>query len=105
MRQRVRATAQIGLICVVAAAGLLASTVASAAAADLVFNRDIRPILSNNCFFCHGPDADQRKGGTDGLRLDTEEGAKADLGGYAAIVSGHPEKSSVVERIKSSDPD
>ena len=67
------------------------------------FNRDIRPILSNQCAKCHGPDAKERKGGTDGLRLDVREAAVADLGGYAAIVPGHPEKSALVERIRSSD--
>jgi hypothetical protein len=69
------------------------------------FNRDVKPILSNVCFKCHGPDAAERKGGTDGLRLDTPEGAIADLGGYAAIVPGEPEKSALVARITSSDPD
>ena len=69
------------------------------------FNRDIKPILSNNCFQCHGPDADQRKGGTDGLRLDTQAGATADLGGHAAIVPGKPEKSHLIERLTAKDPD
>ena len=69
------------------------------------FNRDIKPILSNNCFFCHGPDADQRKGGKGGLRLDTEAGMLADQGGEFAVVSGHPEKSQLVQRITSMDPD
>src|SRR5437762_6092749 len=69
------------------------------------FNRDIRTILSNQCAKCHGPDAKQRKGGTDGLRLDVREDAIADLGGYAAIVPGHPEKSAVIERITSVDDD
>lgn len=71
----------------------------------LNFNRDIRSILSNNCFQCHGPDADERKGGTDGLRLDTFDGACADLGGSAAIVPGKPSESVLLERVTSTDPD
>jgi len=69
------------------------------------FNRDIKPILSNNCFFCHGPDRNQRKGGKDGLRLDTEEGAASDQGGTFAIVKGQPDKSELVRRTSSTDPD
>ena len=68
-----------------------------AAAADrpLDYSRDIRPILADNCFRCHGPDEHERKGGKKGarLRLDMPEGAQMDLGGYQAIVPGHPEKS------------
>ncbi|MEZ6112972.1 MAG: DUF1553 domain-containing protein [Pirellulaceae bacterium] len=67
------------------------------------FNRDIRPILSNACFSCHGPDAEERKGGTDGLRLDTEAGAFADLGGYAVIERGKPDESELLRRILSTD--
>ncbi|HEV3343500.1 MAG TPA: DUF1553 domain-containing protein [Pirellulales bacterium] len=69
------------------------------------FNRDVKPVLSNTCFKCHGPDAAERKGGSDGLRLDTADGITADLGGYAAIVPGQPEKSALVARITSNDPD
>ena len=73
---------------------------------QIQFNRDIRPILSQNCFQCHGPDTEKRKGGTQGLRLDTAAGAAADLGdGTVAIVPGHPEKSELIERINSQDPD
>jgi hypothetical protein len=76
------------------------------AAAELDFNRDVRPILSNNCYFCHGPDPNERKGGIDGLRLDTPEGAKADLGGTRfAVVPGKPEESELVARVTSTDPD
>src|SRR3954464_12757786 len=71
--------------------------------ATVDFNREIRPILSNQCAKCHGPDPKERKGGTDGLRLDVREDATADLGGYAAIAPGHPEKSTLVERITSRD--
>lgn len=69
------------------------------------FDRTIRRILSENCFKCHGPDARARKGGKHGMRLDTAEGALADLGGYAAIVPDHPEKSELVRRITTADPD
>lgn len=77
-------------------------------AAEISFNRDIRSILSNHCFACHGPDKDERQGGAEGLRLDAPDGpdgAFADLGGYAAIVAGKPEQSEVVTRITSDDPD
>lgn len=69
------------------------------------FNRDIRPILSNNCYQCHGPDAEDRKGGIDGLRLDTFDGATVDLGGYQAIAPGEPEKSDLLSRITTEDVD
>jgi len=63
------------------------------------FNRDIRPILSDRCFACHGPDAGNRKSP---LRLDGEADAKKDLGrGRFGIVPGNPEKSLVYERVSS----
>jgi len=68
--------------------------------AVIEFNRDIRPILSDNCFQCHGPDKAKRKAE---LRLDTEAGAFADLGETRAIVPGEPERSEVFRRITTMD--
>ena len=82
-----------------------AQATAPASSPAIDFSRDIKPILSNNCFFCHGPDPAERKGGKDGLRLDTEAGAVADQGGASAIVKGQPDKSELVRRVSSTDPD
>ncbi len=65
------------------------------------FNRDIRPILADKCWVCHGPDAPNKK---IKLRLDSEAGALADLGrGRRAIVPHHPEQSQMVRRITAED--
>jgi len=69
------------------------------------FNREIRPILSEKCYQCHGPDAEERKGGEHGLRLDTFLGAREDLGGYHAIVPGDPGKSELMARVLTRDQD
>ena len=90
---------------VVAAGAWPGLLLAQAPLGQVDFARDIKPILSNNCFQCHGPDAAQRKGGTDGLRLDTAAGATEDLGGYAAVVPQQPEKSVLIERVSSLDPE
>ena len=84
---------------------VFALLVGSAGAAEPIdFNRDIRPILSNKCFQCHGPDpAERHGGGADGLRLDTFAGATADLGDYAAIVPGEPAASALLERVTADD--
>ena len=75
----------------------------AAATEPLSYNRDILPILSNNCFACHGPDAPARKAG---LRLDHEEAAKQTLpSGATAIVSGDATASALLQRINSTDPD
>ena len=63
---------------------------------ELSFNQDIRPILSENCFFCHGQDPKHREAD---LRLDTRDGATRDLGGYSAIVPGDPERSELIKRL------
>lgn len=69
------------------------------------FNLHVRPLLSDRCFACHGPDANKRESG---YRLDTEEGAfKAmkDRPGVFGIVAGNTEKSEVIHRIFSDNPD
>src|SRR5437763_10602418 len=81
------------VICVAAAASAAPATVP---ARKVDFNRDIRLILSDNCFACHGPDKNQRKAD---LRLDTEEGAFADRGGYRPIVAGKADQSELYLRI------
>ena len=73
--------------------------------AKVDFNREIKPILSNACYRCHGPDAAERKGGTDGVRFDTAEGLFADVGGHSAVVPGKPEASEILKRVTSTDPD
>jgi hypothetical protein len=77
---------------------------ALASAADTIdFNRDIRPILSNNCFKCHGPDEDLREVG---LRLDEPASATSELeSGSVAITPGKPDESKLIARINSEDPD
>ncbi len=66
------------------------------------FARDVLPILSANCFACHGPDEGERQAD---LRLDLEADAKDSRGGTPAIVAGDPEASGVWQRLTSSDPD
>ena len=85
-------------------AALVTLSASSILATDrkIEFNRDIRPILSNNCYQCHGPDKNQLQAG---LRLDKPDNAVAKLeSGQAAIVPGDPVASSLVARITSADP-
>lgn len=72
----------------------------SADEAKVQFNRDIRPILSNHCFHCHGPSEEDRAAD---LRLDQREAAIADLGGYHAIQPGNRNKSELWSRVTSDD--
>ncbi len=69
---------------------------------EITYNRDVRPILSEHCFACHGFDAHSREAD---LRLDEKESAFSDRGGMAAIVPRDLERSEVWKRIISSDPD
>jgi len=66
------------------------------------FNRDIRPILSRNCFHCHGPDSTHREAD---LRLDIEDGIKSTASDEAIIHPGKPNQSLLFERIISNEPD
>lgn len=70
----------------------------AAEAAGLKYNRDVRPILNEKCFHCHGTDAGHRKGD---LRLDVREDAmKPAKSGEIALVPGSPEKSQIIARIE-----
>jgi mono/diheme cytochrome c family protein len=84
------------------AAVLAASSASSLRAADasseIQFNRDVRPILSDNCFRCHGPEVKSRKGK---LRLDVREAAVE----REAIIPGNPDESEIIRRLISTDED
>ena len=90
--------------CWLAAALVLGACLAARGAEPPVdFSRQIRPILANNCFKCHGPDAAERKGG---LRLDQRESAIGEAeSGEHPIVPGKPEASELIQRISSADAD
>jgi hypothetical protein len=81
---------------------VLLLTAGLAGAAEISFDRDVRPILAEHCFTCHGPDAGSREAD---LRLDLREGALADLAGTRAVVPGNVGASELVTRIHSTDPD
>jgi hypothetical protein len=78
----------------------LFSTTVIATAGPVEFNRDIRPIMSDTCFFCHGPDKAKRKAG---LRLDNRDAAIEERDGIRAIVPGKPEESDAIDRLFSTD--
>ena len=94
--------AVLKMSCACVFALLLAFTNAASADEKVDFNREVRTVLANSCFTCHGPDSAERKAE---LRLDTLVGATRDLGGYAAVVPGDAAKSEIIARLKSDDPD
>jgi len=76
--------------------GLLSLSVAPAAAQSIDFQRDVRPILSNHCFKCHGPALQES-----GIRLDTREGALA----RKIVVPGKPDASKIIKRVTATNED
>ncbi|MBL8816027.1 MAG: DUF1553 domain-containing protein [Planctomyces sp.] len=91
------------LLPVPAAASALTSSVAQVQGQEIDFNRDIRPILSNKCFACHGPDKSKQEAG---LRLDQQDIATRVLeSGHTAIVPRSPSESELIARVTHTDAD
>ncbi len=105
-RLRVFQAGCIGRYLVLSGIMLIASTWwpvhVSGADEPINFNRDVRPILSDRCFACHGHDSGAREGD---LRLDVREDAVADRGGYYVVTPGKPKQSELIARIESDDDD
>ena len=93
--------AAVALAVVLASVARLPGQTPGDAAGRVEFNRDIRPLLSDKCFTCHGPDPARRR---TKLRFDLERDAKQDLGGRSAIVPGDAAKSVLIHRITADDP-
>ena len=84
------------------AAAALSGSLLAADAPAVQFNRDIRPILAENCFYCHGPDPGTRKAS---LRLDREEGFFGQRENGPVVIKGKPEESPLYQRLISKDTD
>lgn len=90
------------LVIAVVVSGLMLPSPAHAQGRRIDYNRDIRPLLSDLCYKCHGPDEKERKAG---LRLDTQLGVEANVdSGLAVIVPGKSAESELFVRITATDP-
>ena len=85
---------------ILAATGMHAAAESAPAPVPIAYNRDVRPILADKCFRCHGPDGAKRKAG---LRLDRRDEALAARDGRRAIVPGDPETSELCFRVSAED--
>lgn len=100
-RCRLITSLSLGLFLLLSCDGAAASS--GSAPSHVDFNREIRGILSDNCYACHGPDEQARKSR---VRLDQRQAALSPMkSGDCAIVPGAPDKSKLFERISSKDPD
>ena len=90
----------LGALCVCLCFALASADPHKTEPASVDYNLDIRPILADNCYACHGPDAKARQAD---LRLDTKEGAFSEPSGYPIIVPGNPEESELHLRITAED--
>src|SRR4051812_45508970 len=89
------------LLCALLLAGALGTLRAEEPLpATVEFNRDIRPIFSDVCYKCHGPDKAKRKAD---LRLDVEASAKEKHDDGIAVVPGHPDESELIRRLTTTD--
>jgi mono/diheme cytochrome c family protein len=88
----------LSLSALILAAG---TTVAAPPVERVEYNRDVRPILADHCFACHGPDKNTRKAG---LRLDNATDATAERQGSRAVVPGKPEASEILKRLTTEEP-